>query len=205
METIPHGAPWPLVLIGPLAVGKSTVSAALAPLLSTRVCSVDEVRWRYFDEMGHDRAEAQKRFAAGRTPAEKLSYGMPFEVHAIERIMATTSAGVIDFGASNSVLEDRALFDRVQAALSDADVVLLLPSQDPVESEQVLAARLRVILGARGEVPSDELLALNAYFVRHPSGRRLASRVVHTSGRGPSEVAAEIARLHREASRHARP
>ena len=183
----------PVVLIGPLAVGKSTVSAALASLVGERLCSVDEVRWQYFDEIGYDREEAGRRYASGRTPAEKLAYGMPFEVHAIERIMASRSFGVVDFGASNSVYEDPVLFARVQAALSEAHVVLLLPSEDPAESERILAGRLQAILRVTHETVSDELLALNAYFIRHSSSRRLARETVYTSGRRPAAIAAEIA------------
>ena len=181
------------MLIGPLAVGKSTVSAALASLIGERLCSVDEVRWQYFDEIGYDREEAGRRYASGRTPAEKLAYGMQFEVHAIERIMASRSFGVVDFGASNSVYEDPVQFARVQAALSEAYVVLLLPSEDPAESEHILAGRLRAILLAKHEAVSDELLALNAYFIRHASSRRLAREIVYASGRRPAAIAAEIA------------
>ena len=183
----------PVVLIGPLAAGKSTVGAELARVLGVPMCSVDEVRWRYFEEIGYDGAEAERCFARGRTPAEKLAYGMPFEVYAIEQIMAYRSFGVIDFGASNSVYDDAVLLGRVEAALTGAYVVLLLPSKDPVTSEQVLAGRLAHILQAKDEEVTGELLALNSYFVRHPANRRLARKVVYTSDRSPTAIASEIA------------
>ena len=72
-------------------------------------------------------------------------------MYAIEQIMADHSLGVIDFGASNSVYDDDVLLARVEAALTGADVVLLLPSKDPVTSERVLAARLALILQAKDE------------------------------------------------------
>ncbi len=84
------------------------------------MCSVDEVRWRYFEEIGYDRTEAERCFARGRTPAEKLAYGQPFEVYAIRQIMADRSLGVIDFGASNSVYDDAGLLAQVKAALTGA-------------------------------------------------------------------------------------
>ena len=189
-ETDPVG---PIVLIGPLAVGKTTVGTQLASLLSVPLCSVDEVRWAYFDEMGYNRLVAERLFAAGRTVAEKLAYGQPFEVYAIERIMAARSSGVIDFGASNSVYEDASLLSRVEAALSAAHVVLLVPSKDPAKSEQVLAERLEMVMRAKGEVVSDELLALNSYFIRHPANRYLAGQVIYTSGRPPTAIAQELA------------
>jgi predicted kinase len=181
-----------VVLIGPLATGKSTVGAALAGLLGVQLCSVDDVRWGYFDQIGYDRAEATRRFAAARRPAEMVAYGQPFEVYAIEQIMATRGSGVIDFGASNSVYDDPALRARVKTALSASRVVLLLPSEDPAASERVLAGRLAAILRAKGEPLSEELLALNSYFVRHPSNRELAHEVVYTHGRRPEAIAAAM-------------
>lgn len=188
---IPHRR---IVLIGPLAAGKTTVARALAELLEVPLCSVDEVRSRYFDEIGYDGGEAERRFAAGVTPAQKLAYGMPFEVQTIERIMADPTFGVIDFGASNSVYEDDALLARVESALAGSHVVLLLPSEDPLTSEHVLTARLAVKLHDKGEDVSDELLALNAYFVRHPTNRRLAKQTIYTRDLPPSAVATTIIR-----------
>jgi hypothetical protein len=127
-----------VVLIGPLAAGKSTVGAELAQLLGVPICSIDDVRWAYFDQIGYDPAEAGRCFAGGRTPAEKLAYGKPFEVYAIEQVMAARPHGVVDFGASNSVYDDPALLARVAAALSGSHVVLLLPSEDTATSARVL-------------------------------------------------------------------
>jgi hypothetical protein len=194
MATAVPGTRAPVVLIGPLAVGKSTVGAALGASLGVKVCSVDDVRWGYFDQIGYDSAEAARRLAAARTPAEMVAYGQPFEAYAIEQIMARRSSGVIDFGASNSVYDDPVLLARVQAAVSAARVVLLLPSEDAATSERLLAARLKAIVQAKGEQLSDDLLALNAYFIRHPSNRQLAHEVIYTAGRRPEAIADEIAR-----------
>jgi hypothetical protein len=189
----------PVVLIGPLAVGKTTVGVALASLLNLPPCLLDEVRWQYFDEIGYDRDEAARRFASGRTVPEKLAYGMPFEVHAIERAVADHQDGVIDLGASNSVFEDPQLLARAEAALSGANVVLLLPSPDPTASARILADRLRAIVESKGERLTDELLGLNEYFIRHPANGRLARLTVYTGDRTPDEIAREIAQWLAEA------
>ena len=144
--------------------------------------------------MGYDHAEAARRFAVGQTPAEKMAYREPFEAHVVEKVLAEKSDGVIDFGASNSVYEDSGLLVRVQAALLGTHVVLLLPSEDPEESERVLAARLRALLRAKGESVSDQLLALNAYFIRHPANRQMAQTTLYTLGRRPVDIAIEIVR-----------
>ena len=182
-----------IVLVGPLAAGKTTVGRALAVQLGLPLCSLDDVRGPYLERAGYDGAAAARAFAAGRTVPDKLAYGRPFEVEVVERVMHDVPGAVIDFGASNSVHDDPALLARVAAAVSGSDVVLLLPSPDPVGSDVVLTDRLRELLGAKGETPSDELLELNAYFVRHPANRHLATEVVWTQGRAPADIAAEIA------------
>lgn len=182
----------PVVLIGPLAAGKSTVAAILARSLKVRVCSIDDVRWKYLDQIGYDRAEADRRFAEGQNPAEKMAYRERFEAQVIEQVLAAHSYGVIDFGASNSIYENPGLLVRVQTALRGTNVVLLLPSEDPEESERVLGARLRALLRAKGEQVSEEILALNAYFIRHPSNRQLAQITFYTSELRPEDIAIGI-------------
>jgi hypothetical protein len=186
----------PLVVIGPLAVGKSTVSAAVAALLDLPIYSIDAVRWGYFAEIGYDQGQADRTFASGATPTEKMAYVKPFEVYGIEQVMATTPVAVVDFGASNSVYDDAVLLARVERALTNAFVVLLLPSPDPQVSEQLLAARLDAIVQAKGESLTDELLSLNSYFVRHQSNHQLADAVVYTGTRSPESVAAEVVALY---------
>jgi hypothetical protein len=184
-----------IVLIGPLAVGKTTVGAALSARLGHPQVSMDDVRWGFYDELGYDAAEADRRFAEGETMPDRLAYGRPFEVHAIERLMAVTVRGVVDLGASNSVFDDEQLLARVERALMPAAVVLLMPYPDAEASIELLADRLTQIVAAKGEPLSPTLLQLNEYFVRHPANRRLADVVVHTGERTPEELTDEI--VHR--------
>lgn len=181
-----------VVLIGPLAVGKTTVGAALAARLGQPQVSMDDVRSDFYDELGYDAVEAERRFTAGRTIPDKLAYGRPFEVHAVERLMAATTRGVVDFGASNSVFDDEQMLARVEWALLPATVVLLMPYSDAEASIELLVDRLTQIVTAKGEPLSPTLLQLNEYFVRHPANRRLADVVVHTGERTPDELSDEI-------------
>ena len=181
-----------VVLIGPIAAGKSTVGAVLSELLGVPQVSMDDVRWAYFAELGYDRAEAERQSLQGRTVAEKLAYGKPYEVHSIERVLADRPGFVIDLGASNSVYDDDAQFERVRRAMTDARVVLVLPLPDVDASSVVLMERLRAIVHAKGEELSQQLLDFDDYFLRHPSNQRLADLAVYTEGRSPRAVAEEI-------------
>jgi hypothetical protein len=91
------------------------------------------------------------------------------------------------------VYEDDALFARARAALAPfANVVLLLPSEDPEESIRVLRAR------GGGSAPAPNEFDFVAHFVRHPSNQDLATVVVYTEGKTPEETRDEIlARIQR--------
>jgi predicted acetyltransferase len=181
-----------LVLIGPLGAGKSTVAELLARRLDRPRIGMDDRRWTYYAELGYDAAAAQSAFDAGRTPRERLAFTMPFEAHAVERTLAANKGAVVDFGASNSCIDDDELLNRVEVALADCDVVLLLPSTDMATSERVLIERLRPIVEAKGEEITPVLLELNRYFMAHPVSRRLADTIVYTDGRAVDDVCDQV-------------
>jgi adenylate kinase family enzyme len=182
-----------IILIGPLGAGKSTVGYLLAKKLGLPQCSVDDVRWKYFEEIGYDKVLASKIAKSNQGVQAQLRYSKPFEVYAIERVLSDHRYSVIDFGASNSVYDDELLFSRVNNALAPyPNVILLLPSSDPEESVKILNARLTHIVKEKGEEINDELFDLNEYFIKHPSDYRLAKIVIYTKDKTPEEVCNEV-------------
>jgi len=122
-----------------------------------------------------------------------LSYGKPFEVHAVERVLADHSQGIIDFGASNSVYDDQAQLARVANALAPyPNVILLLPSANSSESTEILTDHLTQIVKAKGEEVKQELFDLNEYFINHPSNYQLAKMIIYTKDKTPEGVCNEI-------------
>ena len=69
--------PSDIVLIGPQGVGKSTVGELLAKQLALPQCSMDELRWGYYDEIGYDPTLAQQKRKAGGAWAI-IQYWQPF-------------------------------------------------------------------------------------------------------------------------------
>jgi len=182
-----------IILIGPLGAGKSTVGRLLAKKLELPQCSVDDVRWKYYEEIGYDKVLASKIAKSNQGIEEQLRYSKSFEVHTIERVLSDHNHSVIDFGASNSVYDDELQFSRVKNALASyPNVILLLPSPDPEESAEILNARLTQIVKAKGEEVNKELFDLNEYFIKHLSNYRLAKVVIYTKGKTPEEICDEI-------------
>ena len=173
-----------IVLIGPSGSGKSTIAALLSKKLGLPRRSIDEVRWKYYDEIDYDLDVA--RYKHNQEGFWGLyHYWKPFEAHAVKRLLEDFRDCVFDLGGGNSVYEDESLFEQVRQLLSPyAHVILLLPSPDPDESVQ--------IINARNAHDSDAQREVNEHFVRHHSNYDLAKLVVYTQGKTPEETCEEI-------------
>jgi shikimate kinase len=173
-----------IVLIGPRGSGKSTIAALLAKKLGLPRRSIDEVRWKYYDEIGYDIDTA--RYKHNQEGFWGLyRYWKPFEAHAVKRLLEDFRDCVFDLGGGNSVYEDDGLFEQVRELLAPySHVILLLPSPDLNESIQ--------ILNARNEHDTESQREVNQHFVRHHSNYDLAKLIVYTKDRTPEETCEEI-------------
>lgn len=132
----------PVILIGPVNAGKSTIAPPLAARLGVGQVSLDEVCWGYFQEAGYDESVARQHFKRGGQDGA-LEYVSQFYPSAVERIVVEHPRSVIELGAGHSVYDDPDQLVRVKTSLAPyPNVVLLLPSPDTDESIAILNARL---------------------------------------------------------------
>jgi shikimate kinase len=174
-----------IVLIGPIGAGKSTIAKLLSAELGLSRCCMDDVRWRYMEEVGFERDIERQILARDGHYGNVFRYRKPFEAHMVERLLAEHRNCIIDFGASQSVDDDDADIERVRRALAPfAHIVLLLPSPDKEESLRII--KQRTWDGVAGGFD------FQAYFVQHPSNYRLATMTVYTEGKTPEQTCSEI-------------
>lgn len=181
-----------IVLIGPMSVGKSTLAKKLAKQLGVPRIELDEVRQRFYSEIGYDEKHASE--IVGKEGMRGLiNYWKPFEAHAVERALEVYDNCVMDFGAGHSVYEDQELFERVEKALKPHKYVfLILPSPDPERSVEVVNQRFsELLINEVGKI-DNELLALNEHFVRHPSNGLLTKKTFFTEGKSAKATVQEI-------------
>jgi hypothetical protein len=76
-----------IIVIGPIGAGKSTQARLLSERLGLPRCSMDDVRWSYYKEIGYDEALA-KQISAKDGFLGLYRYWKPFEAHAVERLLA---------------------------------------------------------------------------------------------------------------------
>jgi len=181
-----------LILIGPVGVGKTTTARLLAERLALAYLALDEMRWSYFKEIGFD-PERQQELGATHGIAAVLAYWEPFEIHALERVLADHQAGVIDVGGGYTIVNDPALAERVRLALAPYPYVfLLLPAPALDESIQTLADRTAGLL--------PDAFPLRAHVERHFKTKELAKHVVYTLYKTPEAICDEILAIVRAGS-----
>ncbi len=178
-----------VLLIGPPAAGKSTITNLLGARLGLPQFGLDEVDWAEYADTRYDEETAR-----GIWEEQGLRgwyrYMQPVWARAMGRILAEHRGHIIDFGAGHSVYEDDALFERVRSAMRGYEhIVLLLPSPDLDESVRILRERPRSTIAG---------VDANRHFIEHPSNRVLAKHVVYTNGRTPEQTRDELlGLLHR--------
>jgi shikimate kinase len=173
-----------IILIGPIGSGKTTVAELLSMRTGLPRRSMDELRWKYYEEIGYDHDLArQKHTEEGFWGL--YHYWKPFEAHAVERLLGSFRECVFDFGGGHSVYEDDKLFQRVCDLLTPySHVVLLIPASDKEESIE--------ILHARNDYDSDSQREVNEHFVRHHSNYDLAKHIIYTKDKDPDQICSEI-------------
>jgi len=173
-----------ILLIGPIGSGKTTIAELLYERTMLPHRSMDLLRWNYFEEIGYDRLTAREEYVVGGFWG-LYHYWKPFEVYAVKRMLEDFNECIFDFGASQTVYEDDALFEQVRGLFAPyPHVILLLPSSDPEESIQ--------LLHARNTYGSEEQMVVNEHFVRHHSNYDLAKHIAYTKDKTPEQTCDEV-------------
>jgi shikimate kinase len=173
-----------IILLGPIGSGKTTIAELISMRTGLPRRSMDELRWKYYDEIGYDRDLAhQKHIEEGFWGLYR--YWKPFEAYAVERLLNSFSDCIFDLGGGHSVYEDAGLFQQVRDLLSPySHVVLLIPSPNKEESIK--------ILHSHNHYDSEGQREVNEHFVRHYSNYDLAKQIVYTKAKEPDQICDEI-------------
>ena len=180
-----------VVLIGPVAAGKSSVGALMSRSLGVPHVDVDKVGDRYYEAAGFPLAELDRRMFEDFYDAYQWAKSsLPF---ALESVLQDYSNCVFSLGALHTHYEEAELYERARLALADFEhVVLLLPSDDPARSIEVLRERS---LSQRGMSWVFEGYDFFDHWVRDSCNATIATHVIYTEEKTPEQTAEEILRL----------
>ena len=180
----------PIILIGPMCSGKSTIATALAKRLSLPNYPLDYAKGYYYlkDDIDVDKlAELiETDFIAW------VNYSKPYEITAVEKMVKEFTDGIIHFGAGHSHYENIEYLERARKALENiSNVVLLVPSEDKEESIRILEER-RIEREGKDSKVLPGMLEMNRKFVTDPSNYELAKITVYTKNKTVDHIVEEI-------------
>ena len=116
-------------------------------------------------------------------------YWKQFDIYAIKRTLEEHRDCIIDFGAGQTVFENKDKLAQVEKLIeSYPNVIPLLPSQDPDESVVVLRDRLRQRTSING-------IPLILYLITHHSNYALETARIYTDGKTPTGSKKEIIKV----------
>lgn len=181
-----------MILVGPLAAGKSTLGALVAQHLGHPFVDIDDIAWSYCAEVGWDLDRLLERDeAVGWVAAERE--WEPARAHAVERAVPDHPDTVLAFGAGYTSFTGPEYADQVRRALAPVpDVVHLLPSPDPVRSVVVLRERAIASRGKDWIIEGHDWIA---EWVADPLAAEVAAATVYTDGISPEESAEQLVQL----------
>ncbi|MDM8160436.1 shikimate kinase [Labilibaculum sp. K2S] len=172
-----------LILIGPVAVGKTTTAKLLSEKLNKPLISMDDLRFDYYKEIGYDNNHMKHLFEKAGIMAI-YQYGKIFDAYSIERILEDHQNCIFDFGGGNNASGFNFEFKRLKKALNPYEnIVLLFPCADKEESLNFICKRRNFT-----EIQKE----LIEHIVMDESNFRLATHIVFVKDKTPEEVCNEV-------------
>ncbi len=183
MENLPRKE---IVLIGPVGVGKSSVSTYLSKRVGLPKVSMDDLLFGYMAEVGFSEAHWKEIMEKQGKPGA-YRYLKVFGSHGVKRLLESHKECIFDFGGGGVMGEFPDEFERTKLALkSFANVILLMPSADKAESLQFLYDRMKL---------KPDGWTILEHLVYHPTHELLAKHIVYTKDKSPEQVGEEILRV----------
>lgn len=182
----------PIVIIGPMAVGKSSVAEILSKKLSLPRCAVDTIRTSYYEKAGLD-LEIEEKLRTGEDFWKYVAFIRSYEIDAVEKILRDENFkhSIIDFGAGHTFYEDPEFIFRAKEAFAGIEnVILLLPTENMEESMGVLNKRLEEDETDEKKLASH--ISVNERFIKNHLNQDLAKITVYIKDKTIEQVANEI-------------
>jgi adenylate kinase family enzyme len=172
-----------IILIGPVAVGKTTTAKLLSKKLNKPIISMDDIHRDIYKEIGYNNDHMEELLEKVGIMAA-FQYAKIFDTYSIEKVLDNHQNCIFDFGAGNAVSGCDFDFDRIKQALNPYEnIVFLIPSADKEES-------LNFIYKRREIKPSHRELI--EYLVFNHSNSKVAKHTVFVKDKTPEEVCNEV-------------
>lgn len=159
-----------ILIIGPMGVGKSTISDELSKSTGLKVVSLDNG-----EQLSH-------------LYQQKPNYRnfKDFEFYLTSSVLTELDEPmVIDFGAGHSIYENPIMFYEMKKLITKfKNVILILPSEDLNESLRIINERI----STRDVNDLNQRMANNKHFIESPCNYELSTDIIYTNNMSLDEI-----------------
>ena len=177
-----------LIMIGPMGIGKSTISQILSEKLKLRRYDFDELRNDMYINMREFSKEREREIALNEARENLFEYWKPFDVEQMETLLLNNNEGIFDVGGGHVVQSNQTLYQRVYHLLKDEPYVFNLYFSNDIE-ESIEA------LSYRKDIPTENLefyARLNADFIRANIYKDFSKFNICVKNKSYEDIAVEI-------------
>ena len=173
----------PIILMGPMKVGKTTIGKLLAERINCSFTSLDRLERSYIQADGFD-PESAVLIQSQQGDWAWYSYRRQFFAEAITRFLIEHTTGILELGGGHPILPDPEKQAKVAQLLSSRNyVVSFLPTPNLQESLLILKGRQK---------PERLHPDLNEDFLKDDRYLRMAKEVLYTKDKSPAECCDEL-------------
>jgi len=170
----------PIVLIGPMAAGKTTLSRALSSRLGLPYAPLD---WVGFHAMVRDGLDV-RAYEAAPSWAEQHAIRLPHLIAAAEGAVRDFPKFLLDFGAGHAHFDPPEEQARLAAVLGPLpNVFLILPTLDLDRAEAICLERDQARWAKHGHDWEETRAPFHRTYVRSACFRQVAKHTILTEGR----------------------
>lgn len=170
-----------ILVMGPIGVGKTSVSKELAKRTGRKLIEMDEEKKRIYSQIGFSLEKCEEKY-------EKYGimgwyqYQKPFELYSVKMLLGENDNAVIDFGGGQSVYDnEEQVKEFLSIVKSQKYSFLLMPYEDVDMSLKLLSTR-----------NEDDDTDLNRIFINSITSRQAAKHIIYTGEKTISDIVDEI-------------
>lgn len=170
-----------ILVMGPIGVGKTSVSKELAKRTGKKLIEMEEEKKRIYTHIGFSLKKCEEKY-------EKYGimgwyqYQKPFELYSVKVLLEENNDAIIDFGGGQSVYDNE---EQVKEFLNIMKIqkhsFLLMPYEDEDMSLKLLSTRYE-----------EDDTELNRVFINSKTSRQAAKHIIYTGQKTISEIVNEI-------------
>jgi hypothetical protein len=183
-----------IILIGPLATGKSTIAAKLSEITGLLNFPIDKLKWYYRFKNGYN-LQTSTDILVNKGFEELIVYVEAFFGTNELKSILNEFEGIIDLGATDSYCDNLQRMRELKSFFHDfPNIFLIMPSKNKKKSKEILDQRLykRYEKDPLKAPVMGSYMKMNEKFINSNYNRQIAKHVIYTADKSIETIAQEI-------------